>query len=89
MSARRILLSTEPYPFTAIHVAKLQALLPGRPVQLLDGEMTGWYGSRTAAGLAYLRSLRTTPPIEADPDAASAPASAKFKRNALTPRDCS
>ncbi|MEG2153908.1 MAG: helical backbone metal receptor [Burkholderiaceae bacterium] len=61
--ADRILLSTEPYPFTAIHVAKLQALLPGRPVQLLDGEMTGWYGSRTAAGLAYLRSLRTAPPI--------------------------
>lgn len=54
----RILLSTEPYPFTAIHVAKLKALLPATPVQLLDGEMTSWYGSRAPAGLAYLRAAR-------------------------------
>lgn len=56
--AQRVLLSTEPYPFTPIHVAKLTSLLPRKKVQLVDGEMTSWYGARAAAGLAYLRGLR-------------------------------
>lgn len=58
--ADRVLLSTEPYPFTEVHVAKLRKLLPGKPVQLIDAEMTSWYGSRAPAGLAYLRALRET-----------------------------
>lgn len=53
----RVLLSSEPYRFTAAHVAAARALCPGARVQLVDGERVSWYGPRTAAGLAYLRTL--------------------------------
>ena len=49
------LLSSEPYPFRDKHIAELKALLGGAtPVQLIDGEMVSWYGSRAIAGLEYL-----------------------------------
>ena len=53
-----VLLSTEPYMFRASHVAEVNALLPGRRVALIDGEMSSWYGSRAIAGLGYLPRLR-------------------------------
>lgn len=52
----RILLSSEPYRFTAQHVLDLQQQL-ARPVQLVDGEYLSWYGSRAIAGLSYLQQL--------------------------------
>lgn len=51
-----VLLSTEPYRFTAAHVAALQRRI-GMPAQLVDGEMLSWYGSRAIAGLRYLKTL--------------------------------
>jgi ABC-type Fe3+-hydroxamate transport system substrate-binding protein len=54
--AETILLSTEPYRFTEKHVEELQAQT-GLPVQLIDGEMTSWYGPRAIAGLRYLASF--------------------------------
>lgn len=51
-----VLLSSEPYRFTEAHVDALETQL-GKPVQLLDGEMLSWYGSRAIAGLRYLNSL--------------------------------
>ena len=51
-----ILLSSEPYRFTAGHVAEL-AQQSGKPVRLVDGEMFSWYGSRAIAGLRYLQDL--------------------------------
>ena len=54
----RVLLSTEPFPFTDRHVAELAARFPRVAVQLIDAEMTSWYGSRAIAGLRYLRALR-------------------------------
>lgn len=51
-----VLLSSEPYRFTAAHVETLQTQL-GTPVRLIDGEMVSWYGSRAIAGLRYLRAL--------------------------------
>lgn len=59
----RVLLSSEPYRFRDRHVAELVGLLddlrhPALPVQLIDGEMTSWYGSRAIRGLDYLRELR-------------------------------
>ena len=51
-----VLLSTEPYRFTETHVDALEQQI-GKPVQLVDGEMLSWYGSRAIAGLAYLKSL--------------------------------
>ncbi len=54
----RVLLSTEPYRFTETHVDALEKQL-GLPVQLVDGEMLSWYGSRAIAGLQYLKQLST------------------------------
>ena len=48
-----ILLSTEPYRFCEKHRAELQAELK-KPVNLIDGGMTSWYGSRAIEGLRYL-----------------------------------
>jgi ABC-type Fe3+-hydroxamate transport system substrate-binding protein len=51
-----VLLSTEPYSFTHVHVEQLQQTIQ-KPVILVDGEMLSWYGSRAIAGLAYLAAL--------------------------------
>lgn len=51
-----VLLSTEPYRFSEQHVDALEKQL-GKPVRLVDGEYLSWYGSRSIAGLAYLRGL--------------------------------
>lgn len=53
----RVLLSTEPFPFTEAHAQELRTRV-APPVQLIDAEMTSWYGSRAIPGLAYLRKLR-------------------------------
>jgi ABC-type Fe3+-hydroxamate transport system substrate-binding protein len=50
------LLSSEPYRFSERHLAEVEALT-GKPVLLVDGEMTSWYGPRAIAGLAYLRDF--------------------------------
>lgn len=61
-AADAVLLSSEPYMFRAQHAAALQAELAAhgcvKPVRLIDGEMTSWYGSRAIAGLGYLAALR-------------------------------
>lgn len=56
--ADRVLLSTEPFMFRERHVAELRVRHPHRPIDLIDGEMTSWYGSRAIRGLAYLREFR-------------------------------
>lgn len=48
-----ILLSTEPYRFREPHRKELQNET-GKPVHLVDGEMTSWYGPRAIEGLRYL-----------------------------------
>jgi ABC-type Fe3+-hydroxamate transport system substrate-binding protein len=54
----RVLLSSEPFRFRAKHVPEVAALVPGAKVELVDGEMTSWYGSRAIDGLRYLVKLR-------------------------------
>lgn len=54
----RILLSTEPYRFREAHARELRARFPESRVDVMDGEMTSWYGPRAIDGLAYLRRLR-------------------------------
>ena len=58
-SVERILLSSEPFRFTAKHRDELaaDARLAGKTVQLIDGELTSWYGSRAIEGIDYLRGL--------------------------------
>ncbi|WP_348699690.1 helical backbone metal receptor [Duganella fentianensis] len=51
-----VLLSSEPYRFTEAHAAVLEQQI-GKPVQLVDGEMLSWYGSRALQGLRYLQEL--------------------------------
>ena len=53
----RVLLPSEPYAFTARHLAEV-ARLAQRPVSRIDGEMVSWYGSRAIPGLRYLAGLR-------------------------------
>ena len=57
LGVQRVLLSSEPYRFKASHLAEVQAWLPQAKVQLVDGEMLSWYGSRAVKGLAYLAEL--------------------------------
>jgi ABC-type hemin transport system substrate-binding protein len=56
-SIDRVLLSSEPYCFGAAHVAQVQNWLPHAQVQLVDGELLSWYGSRAIMGLDYLAAL--------------------------------
>jgi hypothetical protein len=51
-----IYLSSEPYPFKEKHIAELQAEFPHSKIQLVDGEMFSWYGSRLAGTAEYLTS---------------------------------
>ena len=53
----RVLMSSEPFMFRKSHVADLSLQL-NAPTDLIDGEMTSWYGSRAIRGLAYLRTFR-------------------------------
>lgn len=56
-----ILLSSEPYSFVARHVQEIKDELPPQchpRIELIDGGMTSWYGSRSIQGVRYLRQLR-------------------------------
>lgn len=52
-----ILLSSEPYPFSEKHIEELKAsaALKNTKVQLVDGEMFSWYGSRLVHAPEYFR----------------------------------
>ena len=55
---QRIFLSSEPYPFAAKHVAEFQALCPAAKIEIVDGELFSWYGSRLRHSAAYFSQLR-------------------------------
>ena len=52
-----ILLSSEPYPFSGKHIDTLQKMLPNSQIELVDGEMFSWYGSRLVQAPAYFSGL--------------------------------
>jgi ABC-type Fe3+-hydroxamate transport system substrate-binding protein len=56
-NVQRVLLSSEPYRFDASHLEEVKVWLPQAKVQLVDGEMLSWYGSRSIQGLGYLEKL--------------------------------
>ena len=56
-SIDRVLLSSEPYRFGAQHLQEVKVWLPQAKVQLVDGEVLSWYGSRAVKGLNYLLEL--------------------------------
>jgi ABC-type Fe3+-hydroxamate transport system substrate-binding protein len=58
---RRILLSSEPYPFSEKHLTEFRAICPAAAISIVDGELFSWYGSRLLESAAYLRSLQERP----------------------------
>lgn len=56
---QRILLSSEPYPFGDKHVAEFQEICSGATVEIVNGELFSWYGSRLRQSAAYLSQLRS------------------------------
>ena len=53
-----LLLSSEPYPFNAIHVKEFQHKFPNCKVRKVDGEAFSWYGSRLYKVKNYLTSFK-------------------------------
>ena len=53
-----ILLSSEPYPFSEKHISALSEICPDANIQLVDGELFSWYGSRLLQAPAYFAALR-------------------------------
>jgi ABC-type Fe3+-hydroxamate transport system substrate-binding protein len=52
-----LLLSSEPFPFKANHIAGFQQLLPSANIQIVDGEFFSWYGSRLQHSFDYFSKL--------------------------------
>jgi len=52
-----LLLSTEPFPFTAAHVKEWRRRIPESEILLVDGEMFAWYGARMIEAGPYLAAL--------------------------------
>ena len=53
-----VFLSSEPYPFKARHQKELEQICPNAVIQLVDGELFSWYGSRMLHAVPYLLKLR-------------------------------
>jgi len=54
-----MLLSSEPYPFKEKHIAELAVLCPNATINIVDGEMFSWYGSRLLKAPDYFSNLIT------------------------------
>ena len=52
-----ILLSSEPYPFKYKHIRTFQDALPNTAIELVNGEMFSWYGSRLLQAASYFNDL--------------------------------
>ncbi len=52
-----LLLSSEPFPFKAEHIAVFQQMLPSANIQIVDGEFFSWYGSRLQHSFDYFSKL--------------------------------
>jgi ABC-type Fe3+-hydroxamate transport system substrate-binding protein len=52
-----IFLSSEPYPFKEKHILELQQLLPQAQIEIVDGELFSWYGSRLLKSPEYFKTL--------------------------------
>jgi ABC-type Fe3+-hydroxamate transport system substrate-binding protein len=59
-----IFLSSEPYPFSEKHRAEFQVICPAAQIQVVDGELFSWYGSRLRLSAAYFQQLRHTATVE-------------------------
>ena len=53
----KILLSSEPFPFSEKHIEQAQQLHKNAEVLLVDGEYFSWYGSRLLGAFTYFKTL--------------------------------
>lgn len=56
-NATLILLSSEPFPFREKHKKEIEEQLPVIKIELVDGEMFSWYGSRLLKSIDYFHSF--------------------------------
>jgi len=52
-----IFLSSEPFPFKEKNCLEFRNLLIGKSVEIVDGEMFSWYGTRLLHSLTYFKEL--------------------------------
>lgn len=52
-----LLLSSEPYPFAQKHIDEFKQMLPGAKIELVDGELFSWYGSRLLHSPGHFNKL--------------------------------
>jgi ABC-type Fe3+-hydroxamate transport system substrate-binding protein len=52
-----VLLSSEPFPFGNKHIRELSQILPQSRIELVDGELFSWYGSRLLYSPDYFKKL--------------------------------
>jgi ABC-type Fe3+-hydroxamate transport system substrate-binding protein len=52
-----LLLSSEPYPFGQKHIDEFKLMLPDVKIELVDGELFSWYGSRLLQSPIYFNKL--------------------------------
>ncbi len=55
MNPDHLLLSSEPFPFNERHLERFRNKFPSSDVQLVDGEMFSWYGSKMAKAYGYFK----------------------------------
>lgn len=53
-----VLLSSEPYPFTSVHIEKLKKLCPRSKILLVNGQYFSWYGNRLLPAISYFKSIK-------------------------------
>ena len=58
LAPAHIFLSSEPYPFGEKHLAEFQEICPAAKIQVVDGELFSWYGSRLRLSVAYFQELQ-------------------------------
>lgn len=56
-NVQHVLLSSEPYPFKDKHMDELSKICTQAKIQLVDGELFSWYGSRLMESAKYFKSL--------------------------------
>lgn len=56
-SCELLLLSSEPFPFKQKHIEELKPHLPNTRIELVDGELFSWYGSRLLQAPSYFTGL--------------------------------
>jgi ABC-type Fe3+-hydroxamate transport system substrate-binding protein len=53
-----IFLSSEPFPFKEEHILELHSSFPEKKIEIVDGEMFSWYGSRLQKSFRYFETFK-------------------------------